>query len=262
MRLRLAEKNREKILQWQKHARTTGLRPSLGREISPRCLTQNISSVCLSTWPRNQWMLLLSRRCGRRFIAKPSPQREVVWRPVQKLCNILHAPEIHKNWNDINIDIFVRVWRCAKGAAKWACGEAAVQTPKNGQQQAVNQNPQLDSPGKIHTYWIKATCDSKFFVLDVSEQKNVLFGAHRRIANARPLWLGQSYQGLKLCVSTLSSLFGTEHGALPWRQGWTPRNTAKRSALEMQGRNPQFAWTIFPDKKCTLQNLPMHSKKP
>ena len=34
MRLRLAEKNREKILQWQKHARTTGLRPSLGREIS------------------------------------------------------------------------------------------------------------------------------------------------------------------------------------------------------------------------------------
>ena len=35
MRLRLAEKNREKILQWQKHARTTGLRPSLGREISP-----------------------------------------------------------------------------------------------------------------------------------------------------------------------------------------------------------------------------------
>ena len=33
------------------------------------------------------------------------------------------------------------------------------------------KNPQLDSPGKIHSYRIKATCDSKFSVLDVSEQK-------------------------------------------------------------------------------------------
>ena len=33
------------------------------------------------------------------------------------------------------------------------------------------KNPQLDSSGKIHTYWIKATCDSRFCGLDVSEQK-------------------------------------------------------------------------------------------
>ena len=33
------------------------------------------------------------------------------------------------------------------------------------------KNPQLDSPGKINTYWIKATCDSRLSVLDVSEQK-------------------------------------------------------------------------------------------
>ena len=33
------------------------------------------------------------------------------------------------------------------------------------------KNPQLDSPGKIHTYWIKATCDSRLFVLDIPEQK-------------------------------------------------------------------------------------------
>ena len=33
------------------------------------------------------------------------------------------------------------------------------------------KNPQLDSPGKIHTYWIKATCDSRFCALDASEQK-------------------------------------------------------------------------------------------
>ena len=33
------------------------------------------------------------------------------------------------------------------------------------------KSPQLDSPGKSHTYWIKATCDSKLCVIDVSEQK-------------------------------------------------------------------------------------------
>ena len=33
------------------------------------------------------------------------------------------------------------------------------------------KTPQLDSPGKIDNYWIKATCDSRFCVLDVSEHK-------------------------------------------------------------------------------------------
>ena len=33
------------------------------------------------------------------------------------------------------------------------------------------KNQQLDSPGKIHTFWIKATRDSRFCVLDASEQK-------------------------------------------------------------------------------------------
>ena len=64
-----------------------------------------------------------------------------------------------------------QIWGCAKGAAKRACGKTVVQTPKNGQQQALNQNPQLDSPEKIHTFWIKATCDSRFCVLDAYEQK-------------------------------------------------------------------------------------------
>ena len=33
------------------------------------------------------------------------------------------------------------------------------------------KNPQLDSPGKVHIFWIKATCDFKFCVLNASEQK-------------------------------------------------------------------------------------------
>ena len=33
------------------------------------------------------------------------------------------------------------------------------------------KNPQLDSPGKIHIFWIKATCDSRFCVLDASDSE-------------------------------------------------------------------------------------------
>ena len=32
-------------------------------------------------------------------------------------------------------------------------------------------------------------------------------------------------------------------------------------AICVRGRNPQVSWTIFTDKKCTLQNLPMDSPK-
>ena len=33
------------------------------------------------------------------------------------------------------------------------------------------KSQQLDLTGKIHTYWIKGTCDSRFCVLGVCEQK-------------------------------------------------------------------------------------------
>ena len=36
---------------------------------------------------------------------------------------------------------------------------------------------QLDFQGKIHTCWIKAACDSRFCVLDVSEQKRTLWSS-------------------------------------------------------------------------------------
>ena len=58
---------------------------------------------------------------------------------------------------------------CGKGAAKRACGETVVQTPKMDNKKLSTKTPQLDSPRKIHTYWIKATCDSRFCVLDVSD---------------------------------------------------------------------------------------------
>ena len=118
------------------------------------------------------------------------------------------------------------------------------------------KSPQLDSPKKIHTYWIKATCDSRLCVLDVSEQRTYAL----ELTDGLPIH-GPSYQGLKICVSSLSSLFGTEHGALPWRQGWTPRNTAKRSAKEIQGKNPQFFGQSFRTGSVLSKALPMDSPK-
>ena len=64
-----------------------------------------------------------------------------------------------------------KLWGCAKGAAKRACGEMVVQTPKVDNNKLSTKNPRRDFPENIHTYWIKATCDSRLFVLDVSEQK-------------------------------------------------------------------------------------------
>ena len=46
-----------------------------------------------------------------------------------------------------------------------------LNTKKMDNNKLSTKSPQLDSPGKIHTYWIKATCDSRFCVLDFSEQK-------------------------------------------------------------------------------------------
>ena len=69
-------------------------------------------------------------------------------------------------------------WWCkyyVGGALKeWRNGRAGKRSSKlqkMDNNKLSTQNPQLDSPGKIHTYWIKATCDSRFCELDVSGQK-------------------------------------------------------------------------------------------
>ena len=57
-----------------------------------------------------------------------------------------------------------------KGAAKWACGETVVQHLKMDNKLSTKSS-QVGSPREIHTYWFKATCDSKSCALEVSEQK-------------------------------------------------------------------------------------------
>ena len=68
-----------------------------------------------------------------------------------------------------------RLWRFFGGALKERRnGRAGKRSSKHlemDNNKLSTKNPQLDSPGKIHTFWIKATCDSRFCVLDASEQK-------------------------------------------------------------------------------------------
>ena len=45
--------------------------------------------------------------------------------------------------------IFLGEGGCAKGVARWACGETAVQTSRKGQQEVVNQNRQPGSQERL-----------------------------------------------------------------------------------------------------------------
>ena len=108
-------------------------------------------------------------------------------------------------------DDSVTWWGCVEGAAKRACGKTVVQTPKNGQQQALNQKPAARLPRKDSHFLDQGHLRFQILCAGCLWTENELFGAHRRIAKTRPLWLGQGYQARKICVSAFSYLFGTEH---------------------------------------------------
>ena len=121
------------------------------------------------------------------------------------------------------------------------------------------KNPQLDSLGKIHTFWIKATCDSRFCVLDASEQKTN-FGAYRRIAKTRPPNWDKVTKDER-SVFQLSHIYLEQNTRTPMKTRMESSKHNEPICVRDARRNPQFFWTIFPDKKCTLQNLPMDSPK-
>ena len=154
-------------------------------------------------------------------------------------------------------NLFGVIWGCAKRAVKRACGKTVVQTPKNGQQQALNQNP---AAGKIHTFWINATCNSRLCVLDASEQKT----------NSLELTDGLPRHGL----SDWDKVTKDERSVLQFSHLCLEQNTRTSMKTRMDsskhseaicvrdaGKNPQFSWTTFPHKNCTLQNLPRDSPK-
>ena len=122
------------------------------------------------------------------------------------------------------------------------------------------KNPQLDSPGKIHIFWIKATCDSRFCVLDASEQKT----SSLELTDGLPRHGPSDWDKVtkdERSVFQFSHIYLEQNTRTPMKTRMDSLKHSEAICVRDAGRNPQFSWTIFPDKKCTLQNLPMDSPK-
>ena len=66
-------------------------------------------------------------------------------------------------------------------------------------------NPQLDFSGKIHTYWIKATCDSRFCALDALNRKRTRGSSQTDCQDTAPLIGTRLPRTKDLCFSILFS---------------------------------------------------------
>ena len=96
-------------------------------------------------------------------------------------------------------------------------------------------------------------------------RKRTLWSSQTDCQDTAPLIGTRLPRTKDLCFSFLRFIWNRTH-ALPWRQGWTPRSTAKRSASEMQGRTRNFLGQSFRTKNVltktcqwTLQNAVMDS---
>ena len=120
------------------------------------------------------------------------------------------------------------------------------------------KNLQLDSPEKIHTFWIKATCDSRFCVLDASEQKTNSLELTDGLPRHGPSdW--DKVTKHERSVFRLSHIYLEQITHIPMKTKMDSSKHSEAICVRNAGKNPQFSWTIFPDKICTLQNLPMDS---
>ena len=91
-------------------------------------------------------------------------------------------------------------------------------------------------------------------------RKRTLWSSQTDCQDTAPLIGTRLPNTTDLCFGFLIFIWNRTH-ALPRRQEWTPRNTVKRSASEMQGGTRNFFGQFFRTRKCTLQNLPMDSPK-
>ena len=110
------------------------------------------------------------------------------------------------------------------------------------------KNPQLDSPEKIHTFWIKATCDSRFCVLDASEQQTNFLELTDDCQDTAPL-IGTRLPSTKnLCFGLLIFIW-LQNTRTPMKTRMDSSKHSEAICVRDAERNPQFSWTIFPDKK-------------
>ena len=122
------------------------------------------------------------------------------------------------------------------------------------------KNTQLDSPGKIHIFWIKATCDSRFCVLDASEQKKNSLELTDGLPRHGPSDWDKVTKDER-SVFQFSHIYLEHNTRTPMKTRMDSSKHSEAICVRDAGRNPQFFGAIFTDKKCTFQNLPMDSPK-
>ena len=127
------------------------------------------------------------------------------------------------------------------------------------------KNPQLDSPEKIHTFWIKATCDSRFCVLDASEQKTNSLELTDGLPRHGPSDLDKVTKHER-SVFRLSHIYLEQNARVPMKTRMDSSKHSEASCDRDAGRNPQFFGQSFRtrnvlSKTCqwTLQNAVMDS---
>ena len=117
--------------------------------------------------------------------------------------------------------------------------------------QLDNKNPQLHSPRKIHTYWIKATSDSRNCALDVSEQKTYSLeltdGLPRHSLSDSDKVTKDGRSVFRLCHVYLKQ---NTHSPKKTRMD-SSKHSEAICIRDARQESPIFS-KIFPDKKCTL----------
>ena len=122
------------------------------------------------------------------------------------------------------------------------------------------KNLQLDSPEKTHTFWINATCDSRFCVLDASEQKTNSLELTDGLRRHGPSdW--DKVTKHERSVFRFSHIYLEQNTRTPMKTRMDSSKHSEAICVRDAERNPRFSWKIYRTRKCTLQSLPMDSPK-
>ena len=101
------------------------------------------------------------------------------------------------------------------------------------------KNPHLDSPEKIHTFWIKA----RFCVLDASEQKTNSLELTDGLPRHGPSdW--DKVTKYERSVFRLSHIYLEQNTRTPMKTRMDSSKHSEAICIRYAGRNPQFSWTI------------------
>ena len=112
------------------------------------------------------------------------------------------------------------------------------------------KNPQLDSPGKISHFLDQGHLRFQILYWMPLNRKRTLWSSQTDCQDTAPLIGTRLTRTKDLCFSFFffSYLFGTKH-THPHENKNGLLETQRSDLRQRAGGNPQFFWTIFPDKK-------------